>query len=303
MYVIVVRVTMYFPSLLLPTVVRMIGISFNCSSFRLVKPIGYHRGEGALRIPYDLRTVGRNHAGIDRNTSETLKAGSTIRNRKMADTLVLFDIGRVLAEIDHTRMYARLARVTDMTPEQVRARVEHSGYDNAIDAGRVETFRWTLRRVLGRESIPDSFLDEAYLILHTGPHTPVVEIKEQVRLVAPVGLLTNSHVSCRRYLESRWPGTLRADGPHGLSDVEGALKPHPEIYEPLRDAAERIIFVDDLPENLLHPITALGWTGIRYAGLRPVADVPSELRGHPRYREAASAHELAQHLTDLRVLR
>lgn len=221
----------------------------------------------------------------------------------MADTLVLFDIGRVLAEVEHWHLYARLSRVTGLTPGEVRDRVKPSGYDRAIDAGRIETFRWTLRRALERDRIPDRFLDEAYLAIHTRPHTPVVEIKEQVRRVAPTGLLTNSHVSAREYIESRWPGTLQTDGPHGLSDVEGALKPHPEIYEPLRDAAERIIFIDDLPENLLYPITALGWTGIRYAGLRPEATVPPELVGHARYREAADAPSLAAHLYDLDVLR
>lgn len=224
------------------------------------------------------------------------------RARKEMDTLVLFDIGRVLVNVDRAVFHARLARTTGLTPSEIEKRLEDTGYAESLDCGRRDTFHATLRRALPLPAnLADNYLEHAYLAHHVGNNAPVVELKRRLLRTIPVGLLSNSHRIVRSYIEGRWPGTLETSGPSMFSDECGDLKPHREIYHNINSAARRIILIDDVPDNLLYPVTQLGWHGIRYSEFFPHAPVPDALRTHARYSEARNAAELEVRLREAGV--
>ncbi len=215
------------------------------------------------------------------------------------DTLVLFDMGRVLVNVDRAVFHARLARTTSLTPSEIEKRLEGTGYAESLDRGRRDIFHATLRRALPLPAnLADSYLEQAYLAHHVGNNPPVVDLKRRLLRTTPVGLLSNSHRIVRSYIEGRWPGTLETSGPSIFSDECGDLKPHHEIYHNIDDAAPKIILIDDVPDNLLYPVTQLGWQGIRYSEFFPHAPVPEALRAHTCYREAGNAAELEVRLRE-----
>ena len=215
------------------------------------------------------------------------------------DALVLFDIDRVLVDIDTERMHAYLSRHARLAPDEIRERLNGTRHYDAIDIGDKERYYAIVRGALGAR-LPGAVLDQAHLRVIVGPNTEVVRLKE--RVTAQVGLLSDISTDALAHIRERWPGTLYSNGPSAFSHMVGALKPQPAIYDTITGTA-RTVFIDDTPDNLVYPVTRLGWTGIRYAERLPYAPVPPALINHRNYREARDARELADHLRDLRMLR
>ncbi len=142
-------------------------------------------------------------------------------------SLVLFDIGRVLVTLDFSQFYTRLSRVSSLAPAIVEQRLTGTGYMQTLDSGRDDLYRATVRRALELDSkVSDAYLDSAYLSLHTGPNTDVVDLKARVMQTTAVGLLSNSHRMVRSHIEDRWPGTLRVNGPSAFSEKNTGFQPN-----------------------------------------------------------------------------
>jgi len=184
--------------------------------------------------------------------------------------LFILDVGGVLVRHDNSLLYDRLAaRCAD--PFTARSRLPSAVHDEIVGTGRLSVADLHERLV---EEYGFTATYEAFLVLWSSHFSEEPNIEPVVRALARrfrVVLFSNTNAAHWAHVMAYYPVLAHAHRAY-LSFELGLTKPDPESF--LRVLAledcrpEDTIFVDDRADNVTSA-TALGMTGIAYAGAAP----------------------------------
>ena len=146
---------------------------------------------------------------------------------------LIFDLGRVLVNVDYEVGYSRMAALSGLSREEIRDRLQSSRLAYAFESGLMPSREFAARvsELLGVSPSFEEFAEIWYSVFHEGPIIPeefISRLHERYRLV----LLSNTNALHYEMLEQRLP-VLRHFDDYTLSYKLGAQKPAQAIY---RDA-------------------------------------------------------------------
>jgi len=167
---------------------------------------------------------------------------------------LLFDLGRVLVNVDFDMGYARMAALNGLNAAEVRARLHSTRLAYDFESGLLPSRDFAARvcELMGAKTTFDEFAEVWYSIFHQGPVLPesfIAELHKRYRLV----LLSNTNALHYEMLEQRLP-VLRHFDDFTLSYKLHVQKPAPAIYwdaiAKAGCAPEECFYIDDLQENI-----------------------------------------------------
>ena len=192
---------------------------------------------------------------------------------------LIFDLGRVLVNVDYDMGHSRMAALSGLRAEEVRERLQSSRLAYAFESGLMPSSEFAARvsDLMGVSPSVEEFEEIWYSVFHEGPIIPeefIAGLRERYRLV----LLSNTNAMHYELLEQRLPVLKHFDA-YTLSYKLGAQKPSPTIY---RDAIVKAgcepgecFYTDDIAEYI---------DGGRAAGIQA-----AQFRGFGRLRSDLSA--------------
>ena len=176
-------------------------------------------------------------------------------------SVVLFDLGGVVCPFDPAPRLTRLAALSHLTEDEVRARIFESGLTADFDRGRYTSAEWH-ELVCNELGVTLSFDEFEDVMLNVVTLDPVV-LHLVHHLSVRVALLTDNPPMMAEAMPRRFPALVGVFEPMIFSDQLGVLKPELEAF---RLAVERIgvpagdvLFIDDTAANV---------EGARAAGLQ-----------------------------------
>jgi len=183
---------------------------------------------------------------------------------------IMFDMGRVLVDFSHDRMFAAMGEVCGVSGQQIREWLWDSGLQGRFERGEIDSraVRDELQRQAGRE------IDEAELMRAASDiftlNEPLVEVIERLKRAGyRLVVLSNTCPPHVEWIGRNWDVLERFDALVFSYEV-GAMKPAAAIYRVAIEAAGceagECFFVDDLPENV-DAARALGLLGTVYVGI------------------------------------
>jgi HAD superfamily hydrolase (TIGR01549 family) len=192
-----------------------------------------------------------------------------------ADAL-LFDLGRVVIDIDFVRTFQCWADYAGCEPASLRERFSRDELYRRHEKGEISdaAFFAGLRSSLGIDLTDAEFL-EGWNAIFVGEMPGIRELLARATQSLPLYAFSNTnapHVACftRKYAD-----VLRHFREVFVSSTIGLRKPDAQAYDHVVRAigvpANRIVFFDDLAENI-EGATARGLKAVRVASAGDVAD-------------------------------
>jgi glucose-1-phosphatase len=190
---------------------------------------------------------------------------------------LIFDLGRVLVNVDFEMGYSRMAALSGLSLEEVRDRLQSSRLGYAFESGLMPPHEFAARvsELMGVSPSFEEFGEIWYSVFHEGPLIPeefIARLHERYRLV----LLSNTNALHYEMLEPRLPALKHFDA-YTLSYKLGAQKPAPAIY---RDAVVKAgcdpgecFYTDDINEY----IDGAKAAGIQAAQFRGLSRLKADL--------------------------
>jgi len=171
-----------------------------------------------------------------------------------ADAL-LFDFGNVVVDIDFERVVTRWAEHAGCDVAQLRSRFSHDEAYKRHEVGAIsaEEYFATLRTSLGIDIADEEFLDGWNVLF--GKEIPGIStILETTNGRIPLYLFSNSNRAHEAFWMQRFAEVLKNFTTVFVSSTIGLRKPDAAAFgyicEEIRAPAERIMFFDDLLENI-----------------------------------------------------
>jgi len=197
----------------------------------------------------------------------------------MAVRIVLFDFGNVIASWDPAPRMAEYARRTELTPDEVRRRLERDDFAADSDRGRypVEQIVRHIGEVLGYAFSHTELLRLQACVFALRPD--VLSLARAVATIHRVGVLTNNSPLFGECLAPYFPEIVDVFDPILLSSQLGYVKPEREAFEAVERrigaSGGEIAFIDDGPENVA-AARSLGWVSFHYTSTRALERQLSE---------------------------
>jgi FMN phosphatase YigB (HAD superfamily) len=182
-----------------------------------------------------------------------------------ADAL-LFDLGRVVIDIDFTKVLACWAGHAGCAPADIAARYAADEIYFDHERGKVsdEEFFDNLRRLLGI-SITDGQFLEGWNSIFAGEMDGIVPLLKRASQHLPLYAFSNTNRAHIATFTKEYAEVLKPFREIYLSSTIGLRKPDAEAFDHVVQAmgvpASRIVFFDDLAENIV---------GARASGLKAV---------------------------------
>jgi glucose-1-phosphatase len=182
-----------------------------------------------------------------------------------ADAL-LFDLGRVVLDIDFSRTLQCWAAHAGCEPMLLRQRFVRDELYNRHERGEIgdEVFFAGLRSSLGVE-LSDNQLIEGWNAIFVGEMPGIRQLLARAARCLPLYALSNTNAAHVAYFSDQYAELLGHFRKTFLSSTIGLRKPEAEVYDHVVQAigvpAGRIVFFDDLAENI---------DGARQRGLKAV---------------------------------
>lgn len=182
-----------------------------------------------------------------------------------ADAL-LFDLGRVVLDVDFNRALGLWARHAGCEPAQLAQRFFHDERYRRHEKGEIsdEAFFAGLRSSFGVE-LSDAQLIEGWNAIFVGEMPGIAELLGRAARHLPLYAFSNTNAAHVAYFSAQYAELLGHFRKIFLSSAIGLRKPDGEAYDHVVKAigvpAERIVFFDDLAENI---------AGARQRGLKAV---------------------------------
>ena len=171
-----------------------------------------------------------------------------------ADAL-LFDLGRVVLDLDFDRTLRTWAQHAACEPAQLASRFLRDELYRCHEKGEIsdEAFFAGLRSSLGIE-LSDEQLIEGWNAIFIGEMPGINELLARAARRLPLFAFSNTNAAHVAYFSSRFAEVLRHFRKIYLSSTIGLRKPDAEAYDHVVQAigvpADRIVFFDDLAENI-----------------------------------------------------
>jgi glucose-1-phosphatase len=182
-----------------------------------------------------------------------------------ADAL-LFDLGRVIIDIDFAQVVACWAGYAGCAPEEIASRFVRDEIYHGHERGTVSdaAFFANLRTQLGIDITDAQFLD-GWNAIFVGAMPGIAPLLARAADKLPLYAFSNTNQPHIEHFSPRYAELLGHFHEIFLSSSIGLRKPDGEAYDHVVRAigvpAERIVFFDDLPENV---------DGARASGLKAV---------------------------------
>jgi putative hydrolase of the HAD superfamily len=182
-------------------------------------------------------------------------------------SVVLFDLGDVVAAYDPSPRVARYAERSGRTSEEVRVRLADSGFSEDCDRGifSAQEMQTEICRRLGCVFSHDEqlMLQAAAFSVRPG----VLALATAVARRARTGLLTNNSPLLLEAFPHRFPELLRTFDPILFSFQFGDTKPSVALFEKVAESLEtppsEILLIDD-QERHVEGARSAGWEGLRF---------------------------------------
>ncbi len=192
----------------------------------------------------------------------------------MAITTILFDLGGVVCRFQPQRRLAALAAASDLSPDEVRARIWDSGFDAECDRGRF-TARGIHERVMELIGLRMSYDDfRAAWALAFEPDPDVLAVVDALRPRVRTALLTDNGPVLLDAMPLIFPDIARRFNPLLFSCALGALKPSRALFDAalarLREPKEAVLLVDDSP-RVVEGARSYGLAAVRFTGAAALA--------------------------------
>ena len=183
-------------------------------------------------------------------------------------TLVLFDVGSVLASLDFDRFYATCQSLSKT--EGFQKRYESSLLDKHSMEGKLSEneFLEELKKLIDpKDDISLNVVADAYKLCCNAQIDEIVKLKKNIADAGYcVGILSNINLTMHKHLLKKYPEMLKTynkDSPAIFSYHVGAIKPDNPIYESINNY-DKVIFIDDKQMYLKKGIDEFGWFGILF---------------------------------------
>lgn len=168
-------------------------------------------------------------------------------------TTIFFDIGNVLINFDHHRMWQNLATVSPLTADELDRRIQGRGLMQTFERGEIsgEEFFHKAQDV-GELDSQLSF--QRFSTLWSDmfwEHPPIIQLAQQLQNHYTICLLSNTDIIHWDWLVERYPICAQVDDKI-LSFEVGAMKPESRIYQAAiqlsRSRPEQCVYLDDIGE-------------------------------------------------------
>jgi FMN phosphatase YigB (HAD superfamily) len=181
------------------------------------------------------------------------------------NAIVVFDLGKVLVEFDHSIAARRIAAQSRKSPAEIEVLIAQSRYIVDYETGRVtrrEFYEW-VREAAGFRGTLEEFGGFCADIFTAIP--PMIELHARLhRRGVPTYIFSNTNELAIEHVRRNFPFLGNFDG-YIYSYEVGAMKPDAKIYEALEKLSGRrgadIVYLDDRPENVAGG-AARGWRAI-----------------------------------------
>ena len=194
-----------------------------------------------------------------------------------ADAL-LFDIGRVVIDIDFSQVVSRWAAHAGCAPEHLAARFVRDEIYHGHERGTVSdaAFFAHLRTQLGIDISDAQFL-EGWNAIFVGPMPGIAALLARAAEKLPLYAFSNTNRPHVAHFSAAYPDVFRHFTELYLSSSIGLRKPDAAAFEHVANAigapASRIVFFDDSAENIAGA-RAYGLTAVH---VRSIDDVTAAL--------------------------
>lgn len=192
-----------------------------------------------------------------------------------ADAL-LFDLGRVVLDIDFSQALACWARHAGCTPENLAARFVHDETYRRHELGTISDADYfeSLRSSLGI-GISDAAFLEGWNAIFAGEMPGIAPLLARAAKRMPLYAFSNTNRPHVEYFSSAYASVLGHFKDVFLSSTIGLRKPDRDAYDhvvrAIGAAPARIVFFDDLAENI-EGARACGLTAVHVTSTDDVAD-------------------------------
>jgi glucose-1-phosphatase len=187
--------------------------------------------------------------------SYTAAMNSPLLSPGVADAL-LFDLGRVVLDIDFKKTLACWAGHADCEPAHLAGRfTSHDESYQRHERGEISdaAFFASLRGLLGI-GISDAQILEGWNAIFTGEVPGIAPLLQRAARHLPLYAFSNTNGAHVAHFSLAYSGVLEHFRELFLSSSIGLRKPDAEAYDHVVKAigvpAERIVFFDDLTENI-----------------------------------------------------
>jgi FMN phosphatase YigB (HAD superfamily) len=193
---------------------------------------------------------------------------------------LLFDLGRVLVDIDFGRALARWQPVSALSAQDLRAAFQHDEPYTRHETGHLDEAAYFrhLRHVLALDC-EDVALRAGWNAIFVREIEPTMRLIDAVRGSVPCHVLSNTNATHLAEIERAYPALLPRFERVFTSHTIGLRKPDPAAFRhvlaELALAPEQLLFFDDLAENIeaargvgLHAVQVTGPHDVRDALLR-----------------------------------
>lgn len=197
-----------------------------------------------------------------------------------ADAL-LFDLGRVVIDIDFERAIACWAAHAGCTPELLKGKFSHDIHYQRHERGEIdgEVYLAGLCSALGMQLSHPQML-EGWNAIFVGEMPGMADLLARAAKRMPLYAFTNSNREHERYWSTHFADILRHFTEIYVSSTIGRRKPDAEAYDYVVRAigapAERILFFDDSGENVAGA-RACGLQAVQVRSTADIADVLAAL--------------------------
>jgi putative hydrolase of the HAD superfamily len=191
---------------------------------------------------------------------------------------LLFDLGRVIIELDTERMHARWAELAGMSAaemrERVADRVSASEAFRKHERGEIDDaeFFAHLRSALEVE-LTDEQLADGWNAIFVGEMPGIRSVLARIDGRLPLYVLSNTNAMHQACWSVRFADVLARFRKIYVSHDMGARKPEPEAFKAVVTdmgvAPERVLFFDDIADN----VAGAEACGLQAVHVRSAADV------------------------------
>jgi putative hydrolase of the HAD superfamily len=200
---------------------------------------------------------------------------------------LLFDLGRVVLDIDVARTHARWAELAGLPVAAIerrsRAGIGGSAAFHAHERGEISdaAFFEHVRRALD-VGLTDAQLEDGWNRLIVGEMPGIRPVLARAQQALPLFAFTNTNAAHQAYWSARFTEVLAPFRRIYASNELGARKPEVAAYRAVAAdmgvAPERILFFDDKAENVAGARTS----GMRAVQVTAVADIERTLNALAR---------------------
>lgn len=187
---------------------------------------------------------------------------------------LLFDLGRVVIDIDPARVFSYWAQSGGLDAGTLARRFVIDEAYRANERGETDmpTYFEHVRRVMGLHGLSQQELLDGWNQTFIGPVAGIDGLLASVQGRLPIHALSNTNAAHGSYMRQHLAALLaRFDGVH-LSQELGARKPEPQAFErvvqKIGQPAGSILFFDDMPEN----VEAAQRSGLQAVWVRDISD-------------------------------